>query len=96
HHALINKNINERKKRTNIILGSISHTNLTLNRFFSFHFILLFIILLFIFLHLTGSSNLTEINRDLYKILFHPYIFRDPDNFTLANCLDTHIHIQPE
>jgi len=57
--------------------------NSTLKRFFSFHFILLFIILLFIifhlfFLHLTGSSNLTGINRDLYIIPFHPYfIFKD-------------------
>ncbi|KYM79762.1 Cytochrome b, partial [Atta colombica] len=96
--------------------------NSILNRFFSFHFILPFIILLFIifhlfFLHLTGSSNLTGTNRDLYKIPFrpyytfkdllgfifflliilqYPYIFSDSDNFTPANRLVTHIHIQPE
>ncbi|KYM78125.1 Cytochrome b, partial [Atta colombica] len=59
-----------------------SFNNSTLNRFFSFHFILLFIILLFIifqlfFLHLPVSSNLTGINRDLYKIPFHPFTFKD-------------------
>lgn len=58
--------------------GGFSINNSTLNRFFSFHFILPFIIILFIiihlfFLHQSGSSNPTGINRDLYKIPFHPY-----------------------
>ncbi|KYM82852.1 Cytochrome b [Atta colombica] len=107
-------------------IGGFSINNSTLNRFFSFHFILSFIILLFIifhlfFLHLTESSNLTGTNRDRYKVPFHsyftfkdllgfnvilsiflliilqyPYIFRDSDNFTPANHLVTHIHIQSE
>ncbi|KYM87733.1 Cytochrome b, partial [Atta colombica] len=51
-----------------ILKIGFSINNSILNRFFSFHFILLFIIFLFIifhlfFLHLTGSSNLTGINR---------------------------------
>ncbi|KYM76505.1 Cytochrome b, partial [Atta colombica] len=63
----------------NILVG-FSINKSTLNRFFSFHFILPFIMLLFIifhlfFLHLAGSSNLTGINRDLYKIPFHPYLY---------------------
>jgi len=67
------------------IWGEFSINNWTLNRFFSFHFILPFIILLFIlihlfFLHSIGSSNPTRINRDLYKILFHSY-------FTLKDLL---------
>ncbi|KYN50596.1 Cytochrome b, partial [Trachymyrmex cornetzi] len=48
------------------------------NRFFSFHFILPFIIIFLIFiplffLHTTGSSNPLGINRNLYKIPFHIY-----------------------
>ncbi|KYN34034.1 Cytochrome b [Trachymyrmex septentrionalis] len=32
----------------------------------------------------------------LIIIIQYPYIFRDPDNFTLANPLVTPTHIQPE
>lgn len=108
------------------IWGGFAINNATLNRFFSLHFILPFIILILIiihlyFLHITGSSNPLGINRNLNKIPFHlyfsykdllgfiifltilttiilqhPYIFRDPDNFTPANPIITPIHIQPE
>jgi len=71
------------------IWSGFSINNSTLNRFFSFHFILPFIILLFIILHLfflyiTGSSNPAGLNRNLYKIPFHPYFtFKDLLGFNL-------------
>lgn len=71
------------------IWGGFSINNSTLNRFFSFHFIMPFIILIFIiihlfFLHLTGSSNPTGLNRNLYKIPFHPYFtFKDLLGFNI-------------
>jgi len=60
------------------IWGGFSINNSTLNRFFSFHFIIPFIITLLIFIHLfflhsSGSSNPLGTNRDLHKIYFHPY-----------------------
>lgn len=50
----------------------------TLIRFYSLHFIIPFLILLFsffhiIFLHLQGSSNPISIDRNLDKISFHPF-----------------------
>lgn len=58
--------------------GGFSINNATLNRFFSFHFILPFIIIILIILHLltlheTGSKNPLGINRNFNKIPFHPY-----------------------
>lgn len=60
------------------IWGGFSINNATLNRFYSLHFILPFIILLFItlhlyFLHVTGSSNPIGSNSNYYKIPFHLY-----------------------
>nr|UYA96530.1 cytochrome b [Syrista sp. 1 GYN-2021c] len=60
------------------IWGSFSVENPTLNRFYSLHFILPFIILSMViihltFLHLTGSSNPLGTNSNLSKISFHPY-----------------------
>lgn len=60
------------------IWGGFSINNATLNRFFSLHFILPFIIIIIIilhlyFLHLTGSSNPLGSNRNLNKIPFHSY-----------------------
>nr|YP_010560316.1 cytochrome b [Euxiphydria potanini]AYV97254.1 cytochrome b [Xiphydria sp. ZJUH 2008002]UYW35406.1 cytochrome b [Euxiphydria potanini] len=60
------------------IWGGFSINNATLNRFFSLHFILPFIILIFLFLHLmslhtTGSSNPLGLNSNFYKISFHQY-----------------------
>nr|AKQ19845.1 cytochrome b [Pelophylax sp. GM4-14] len=60
------------------IWGGFSVDNATLTRFFTFHFILPFIIaaasmIHLLFLHQTGSSNPTGLNSDLDKITFHPY-----------------------
>nr|AKM69976.1 cytochrome b [Thripsaphis sp. YW-2015] len=60
------------------IWGGFSINNATLTRFFSIHFILPFIIILFsfihlYFLHLTGSNNPLGINSNFDKINFSPY-----------------------
>nr|APX39821.1 cytochrome b [Psylliodes fusiformis] len=65
------------------IWGGFAVDNATLNRFFTFHFILPFIILAFmiihlLFLHQTGSSNPIGTKSDVDKIPFHPYfIYKD-------------------
>jgi ubiquinol-cytochrome c reductase cytochrome b subunit len=58
--------------------GVFAVDNATLNRFFSFHFLIPFIILgvviiHLLFLHQTGSNNPLGIKRDSDKIPFHPY-----------------------
>nr|AIG93773.1 cytochrome b [Monodelphis americana]AIG93775.1 cytochrome b [Monodelphis americana]AIG93776.1 cytochrome b [Monodelphis americana] len=60
------------------IWGGFSVDKATLTRFFAFHFILPFIIMALVivhllFLHETGSNNPTGINPDSDKIPFHPY-----------------------
>nr|QBP33740.1 cytochrome b [Bombus pyrosoma] len=60
------------------IWGGFSINNDTLNRFYSFHFILPFIIMFMVILHLTvlhisGSSNPMHSKLNIYKINFHPY-----------------------
>nr|YP_010401693.1 cytochrome b [Macrosiphum albifrons]UQU69199.1 cytochrome b [Macrosiphum albifrons] len=60
------------------IWGDFSISNATLTRFFSIHFILPFIIILFtfihlFFLHMTGSNNPLGINSNFDKITFSPY-----------------------
>nr|ACC77679.1 cytochrome b [Marisora unimarginata] len=60
------------------IWGGFSVDNATLTRFFSFHFILPFIIMgasmiHLLFLHETGSNNPTGLNSNIDKIPFHPY-----------------------
>nr|DBA43739.1 TPA_asm: CYTB [Bombus soroeensis] len=60
------------------IWGGFSINNATLNRFYTFHFILPFIILTMVFMHLmilhiTGSSNPLHSKINIYKINFHPY-----------------------
>lgn len=63
--------------------GGFAVDNATLTRFYSFHFILPFIISAFIiihllFLHNTGSNNPLGSNSNLDKISFHPYFsFKD-------------------
>nr|DBA43557.1 TPA_asm: CYTB [Bombus difficillimus] len=69
------------------IWGGFSINNDTLNRFYSFHFILPFIILLMVFIHLmilhiSGSSNPLHSKMNVYKINFHPY-FSIKDLITL-------------
>lgn len=58
--------------------GGFSVNNATLNRFYSIHFILPFIILFLVIIHLvflhdTGSTNPIGLNRNYYKIPFNPY-----------------------
>nr|YP_009653367.1 cytochrome b [Gasterophilus haemorrhoidalis]YP_009653380.1 cytochrome b [Gasterophilus inermis]QCG71499.1 cytochrome b [Gasterophilus haemorrhoidalis]QCG71513.1 cytochrome b [Gasterophilus inermis] len=60
------------------IWGGFAVDNATLTRFFTFHFILPFIILAMtmihlIFLHQTGSNNPLGLNSNSDKIPFHPY-----------------------
>nr|BDQ43634.1 cytochrome b [Amynthas masatakae] len=60
------------------IWGGFAVDNATLNRFFSFHFILPFIIigatiLHIMFLHQTGSNNPIGINADSERVPFHSY-----------------------
>nr|YP_004464971.1 cytochrome b [Rasbora daniconius]BAK22938.1 cytochrome b [Rasbora daniconius] len=60
------------------IWGGFSVDNATLTRFFAFHFLLPFIIvaavmLHLLFLHETGSSNPIGLNSNADKIPFHPY-----------------------
>lgn len=72
------------------IWGGFAVSNPTLIRFFSFHFILPFIILFFVILHLlflheTGSRNPVGIVRDYDKVSFHPYfIVKDLYGFILG------------
>lgn len=58
--------------------GGFSVSNATLNRFFSFHYLLPFvltglILLHLIALHIEGSNNPIGINSNIDKIPFHPY-----------------------
>nr|CAL37020.1 cytochrome b [Gerrhopilus mirus] len=67
------------------IWGGFSISNSTLTRFFTFHFLLPFLIMAMttlhiIFLHESGSNNPLGINSDTDKIPFHPY-------FTLKDIL---------
>nr|QNU08672.1 cytochrome b [Callithrix penicillata]QNU08685.1 cytochrome b [Callithrix penicillata] len=108
------------------IWGGFSVDKATLTRFFTFHFILPFIIaalatIHLLFLHETGSSNPSGITSEPDKVPFHPYyttkdilgltflllaltsltlftpdLLTDPDNYTLANPLNTPPHIKPE
>nr|AVN67825.1 cytochrome b [Ischnoptera deropeltiformis] len=60
------------------VWGGFAVDNATLNRFFTFHFILPFIIIAMVmihllFLHQTGSNNPMGLNSNIDKIPFHPY-----------------------
>nr|YP_009160429.1 cytochrome b [Urogymnus dalyensis]AIY56270.1 cytochrome b [Urogymnus dalyensis] len=60
------------------IWGGFSIDNATLSRFFTFHFLLPFIIAALtmvhlLFLHETGSNNPTGLDSSMDKIPFHPY-----------------------
>nr|YP_010990680.1 cytochrome b [Pitambara triremiprocta]WOW99124.1 cytochrome b [Pitambara triremiprocta] len=62
----------------NWIWGGFAVDNPTLNRFFTFHFILPFILLVMVimhlmFLHETGSSNPLGVKNKIDKIPFHPF-----------------------
>lgn len=71
------------------IWGGFSIDNATLTRFFSFHFLLPFIITAFIIIHLlalhqTGSNNPLGLNNHINKIPFnHYFIFKDIIGFNI-------------
>nr|YP_009113935.1 cytochrome b [Gonepteryx rhamni]AGG39578.1 cytochrome b [Gonepteryx rhamni] len=73
----------------NWIWGGFAVDNPTLTRFYTFHFLLPFIIMMMtmihlLFLHQTGSNNPLGINSNLNKIPFHPYFtFKDLIGFIL-------------
>jgi len=71
------------------IWGGFAVDNATLTRFFTFHFVLPFIIAALsivhlLFLHQTGSNNPLGIKSNLDKIPFHPYYsFKDMFGFVI-------------
>nr|WKU83971.1 cytochrome b [Habromyia sp. 'wygodzinskyi'] len=77
------------------IWGGFSVDNPTLSRFFTFHFILPFIVLAMVmihllFLHQTGSNNPIGLNSNLDKIPFHPYFsYKDIVGFIIMMMLLT-------
>nr|YP_009128280.1 cytochrome b [Promalactis suzukiella]AJO68675.1 cytochrome b [Promalactis suzukiella] len=77
----------------NWIWGGFAVDNATLTRFYTFHFLLPFIVAMMtmihlLFLHQTGSNNPLGINSNLDKIPFHPYFtFKDLIGFILMSFL---------
>nr|ASY98573.1 cytochrome b [Metallyticus sp. JZ-2017] len=71
------------------VWGGFAVSNATLNRFFTLHFLLPFIMTAMImihllFLHQTGSSNPLGLNSNIDKIPFHPYFtFKDIFGFII-------------
>nr|YP_010022245.1 cytochrome b [Neurigona zhejiangensis]QOL12435.1 cytochrome b [Neurigona zhejiangensis] len=71
------------------VWGGFAVDNATLTRFFTFHFILPFIVaaltmIHLLFLHQTGSNNPLGINSNMDKIPFHPYFsFKDIVGFVI-------------
>ena len=60
------------------VWGGFSVSNATLNRFFSLHFLLPFIlvflvILHLVYLHVDGSNNSTGLNSSIYGVSFHTF-----------------------
>nr|ATF28603.1 cytochrome b [Illinigina sp. EMHAU-15062817] len=77
----------------NWIWGGFAVDNATLSRFFSLHFLLPFIIVMMViihifFLHLTGSNNPIGLKSNSDKIPFHPYFsIKDILGLILTFCL---------
>nr|QRW36382.1 cytochrome b [Nebrioporus canaliculatus] len=77
------------------VWGGFAVDNATLTRFFTIHFILPFIIIALVmihllFLHQTGSNNPLGTNSNMDKIPFHPYFtFKDIMGFTIMIMLIT-------
>nr|YP_002261363.1 cytochrome b [Acrida willemsei]ACG59320.1 cytochrome b [Acrida willemsei] len=75
------------------VWGGFAVDNATLNRFFTFHFVLPFMIMAMavihlFFLHQTGSNNPIGVNSNIDKIPFHPYFtFKDSITFILMTSL---------
>nr|YP_009743938.1 cytochrome b [Protambulyx eurycles]QIE12700.1 cytochrome b [Protambulyx eurycles] len=73
----------------NWIWGGFAVDNATLTRFYTFHFLLPFIIMMLtmihlLFLHQTGSNNPLGLNSNLDKIPFHPFFtFKDLIGFII-------------
>nr|QWL17532.1 cytochrome b [Periacma orthiodes] len=73
----------------NWIWGGFAVDNATLTRFYTFHFLLPFILAMMtmihlLFLHQTGSNNPLGINSNLDKIPFHPFFtFKDLIGFII-------------
>nr|YP_010417685.1 cytochrome b [Yoma algina]USF17805.1 cytochrome b [Yoma algina] len=73
----------------NWIWGGFAVDNATLTRFYTFHFLFPFIIMMLtmihlLFLHQTGSNNPLGINSNLDKIPFHPFFtFKDLIGFII-------------
>nr|YP_009312775.1 cytochrome b [Ducetia japonica]AOV63737.1 cytochrome b [Ducetia japonica] len=71
------------------VWGGFAVDNATLTRFFTFHFVLPFIVAAMVmihllFLHQTGSNNPLGLNSDIDKIPFHPYFsFKDIFGFII-------------
>nr|YP_009230510.1 cytochrome b [Oedaleus infernalis]YP_009989192.1 cytochrome b [Oedaleus manjius]ALK03240.1 cytochrome b [Oedaleus infernalis]QNM40769.1 cytochrome b [Oedaleus manjius] len=71
------------------IWGGFAVDNATLNRFYTFHFILPFIVMAMVmmhlfFLHQTGSNNPIGLNSNIDKIPFHPYFtYKDMITFII-------------
>nr|ASY98365.1 cytochrome b [Tenodera angustipennis] len=71
------------------VWGGFAVDNATLNRFFTFHFVLPFIVAAavmvhLLFLHQTGSNNPLGLNSNIDKIPFHPYFtFKDVLGFII-------------
>nr|AXS66109.1 cytochrome b [Cucujoidea sp. 46 KM-2017] len=71
------------------IWGGFAVDNATLTRFFTFHFMLPFIVSAFVmihllFLHQTGSNNPLGTNSNIDKLPFHPYfIYKDIMGFLI-------------
>nr|QOL00970.1 cytochrome b [Filchnerella sunanensis] len=75
------------------VWGGFAVDNATLNRFFTFHFVLPFMIaamaaIHLFFLHQTGSNNPLGVNSNIEKIPFHPYFtFKDLITFVFMTSL---------
>nr|AMK38966.1 cytochrome b [Morellia lopesae] len=75
------------------VWGGFAVDNATLTRFFTFHFILPFIVLAMtmihlLFLHETGSNNPIGLNSNIDKIPFHPYFtFKDIFGFIIMTMI---------
>nr|YP_009500790.1 cytochrome b [Popillia japonica]AXA13802.1 cytochrome b [Popillia japonica] len=73
--------------------GGFAVDNATLTRFFTLHFILPFIILALmiihlLFLHQTGSNNPLGLNSNIDKVPFHPYFtYKDTFGFIMMTML---------
>lgn len=82
------------------IWGGFAVANATLNRFYTFHFLLPFIvsglvIVHLLFLHQTGSNNPLGTKSNIDKIPFHPYFtFKDIVGFLIITGLLTILTLQ--